>query len=198
MLCELIQGFYAAFADHHAFDCVSNVTIHNQNMHDCASNGKQKCPIMRFCNQRHCVDSYMMDNVREIIAANILFYRKKVGFTQTEMANNAKISLRTVQRAEDPGAGGMDVDIILAIAAAIGVHPSKLMLAPDERIPVSAEEALEVLAKAISAPVRSPRIAALLSAIDRDPTILDDLEVTLATASSADDHDKRRPARKAR
>lgn len=100
----------------------------------------------------------MVDNTREILAFNLALYRKKAGLNQSDVAKIAKISLRTVQRAEDPSVQALDLMSFIAISNAIGIHPAKLLLPENERVPVSPEECLEVLAKALAAK-KSEKIA---------------------------------------
>lgn len=90
-----------------------------------------------------------MDKIREYIARNIEWYRKKAGRTQVEVAKLAGVALRSLQRAEDPDEqGNIEVSTLLAIASAIDVHPSKLMLEPGTAMPISTEEALEIVKNA--------------------------------------------------
>lgn len=61
------------------------------------------------------------------IGLNIAYYRKKMGYTQEDLASIVNISRTHISNIEATGVSkGISLDLIFAIADALNIEPSKL------------------------------------------------------------------------
>lgn len=128
----------------------------------------------------------MLKTLEEIFKNNLLHLRAER--TQSAIAELAGIPLRSYQRCEygDIPQGPNR----LAIAKALRVEEGDLFVDRDRFMMknISPEDALEIVSQALrtrsAAPSLSPRIASLVSAIEAEPSLLDDVETLVGTLAS--------------
>lgn len=84
-----------------------------------------------------------MKTIEEIVALNVKQLRKKRGWSQTELADRAKISLQTVNRLEKMTQATRPSNLA-AIAEALGTSKEELMLDPDALEPKQAPSAAKI------------------------------------------------------
>ena len=94
----------------------------------------------------------------QTIGARLLALRKKIGLTQSEVAERARLSDRTYADIER-GSVNMRVETLLKICQAFGVTPDEI-LTEEKSTPVSPEE-LALLLSACSASERRTALALL-------------------------------------
>ena len=66
------------------------------------------------------------------LGERLMIYRRRAGFTQTELAETANISVATLSKYENDTADNLNIETISALAAALDLSVNKLIVGVED------------------------------------------------------------------
>lgn len=110
-----------------------------------------------------------MQDLRQTIAKNIKNYRDRLDLSQEQVAARAKLSHKSINRAEK-AKDNLRVDTLEAIAMALEIPLIELVRSPETRTKPTVQEAVEVISEALGIePRRHKRVRKVSKMTISDP-----------------------------